>query len=531
MAMTDDVNRIPVMSELYLALQGEQCYFTTPSVHNQEFLIKNVNIDPWGGQQISIEFEERLKTIVALSSCVKVIETWKWKQSADSLDSVKKAILESIIGDYNIYQTMADRMRFEHATHRREDTVGDLFAFARKWRHRLQYLRRLLDKSDEICGVRLMNILFAEWTHNCCIRDWCYSLLEKALRAGSAVMHKLCVAWLLDGKLLEPTRWFIRLICPGLDESRRKSCNSLQSSFNTINNSSMIEPIFAAVSSPHQPLAMELVKYRLILPVLLDNEVAPASFYGCPELLDLILDIGRKVHFLKVLRSTRFYDYALDVRRKLLDQLPPNVWCTPCEIGKLAIVVHQLHALISKDMMQELMGKQRLMDHLTLVHGYFFMLRGDLLSALEQTIFIKTAKPTTKSCTTPFSSRRNFSHSAKIAEKCVNDALTMCAPLSNVADLMHCLSGERLKTDKAKGKQFSESFLLTFVFSKCQIDGSREFSAVSEFFTRMALKTYKCVFSTVSNLQLQRSQLDYTAQRFLHNAGRQLAARIEFRPF
>jgi hypothetical protein len=35
---------------------------------------------------------------------------------------------------------------------------------------------------------------------------------------------------------------------------------------------------------------------------------------------------------------------------------------------------------------KELMQKQRLIDHLSLVHAYFFMLRGDLFAELERTM-------------------------------------------------------------------------------------------------------------------------------------------------
>lgn len=70
----------------------------------------------------------------------------------------------------------------------------------------------------------------------------------------------------------------------------------------------------------------------------------------------------------------------------MLDALSSRVWFIPSEKGKLLMAVRQVYAIICEDMMQELMGKQRLVDQLSLAHGYFFMLRGDLLAELGKRI-------------------------------------------------------------------------------------------------------------------------------------------------
>ncbi|KAL3076446.1 hypothetical protein niasHT_039935 [Heterodera trifolii] len=93
-----------------------------------------------------------------------------------------------------------------------------------------------------------------------------------------------------------------------------------------------------------------------------------------------IMDIGRKVHFLKMLHPAHASN---EQQQSLCAQLPTNVWCTPSDISRMANILLQMHAEVSEEMSQELMGRQRLMDHLCLVHGYFFMLRGDFASALE----------------------------------------------------------------------------------------------------------------------------------------------------
>ncbi|KAL3074937.1 hypothetical protein niasHS_014382 [Heterodera schachtii] len=592
------------ISELYLALQGEQCYYTVPSIH-KGFNVKNV---PFECPSFSIALEQQLQQIVDFSGCVKAIETWKAEHMynrMDCLDSVKKAILESIIDAYNIYQTEADRMRRENMLHKCSHSIADLCAFVRTWQQRLNHLLSLLHKSDGLCGLEMMNVLFGQWTFQCCINDWRYRMIETALLAGSTAMHQLLVGWLLDAKLAPAalTRWFIRPKClPSSDDPNESQLHRPRHSFNnsvlsaaqltmngsanalnmSLNNMSIAANITtnyqnecclfeappptaadAAVMASATTMTRNSASFfgttnagsdvasigtgtgtfvvagavvedrngwaslqqQLILSVQLDTDVLPAPFYGCEELLNMIMDIGRKVHFLKKLRPAHASN---EQQQSLCAQLPTNVWCTPSAIGRMATILRQIHAVVSEEMGQELMGRQRLMDHLCLFHGYFFMLRGDFASALEHILFIKTAKTTaTKKCATPFSSRKNVSHSTKIAEKCVNDALAMCAPPANVADLMHLLCGVKLtKREQMKCKIFSEKFMLK---SRLREGQQNEFQAVAEFFSTNALRAYKRVFGFVSNLQLQRAQLDYTGQNLLRVVRQRLATRSEYR--
>ncbi|KAL3096422.1 hypothetical protein niasHT_028658 [Heterodera trifolii] len=83
------------MSELYLALQGEQCYYTVPSIH-KGFNVKNV---PFECPSFSIALEQQLQQIVDFSGCVKAIETWKAEHMYNRMDCLDL--------------TEADRMRRE----------------------------------------------------------------------------------------------------------------------------------------------------------------------------------------------------------------------------------------------------------------------------------------------------------------------------------------------------------------------------------------------------------------------------------
>ncbi|KAL3076423.1 hypothetical protein niasHT_039912 [Heterodera trifolii] len=400
---------------------------------------------PFECPSFSIALEKpQLQQIVDFSGCVKAIETWKTEHMYNRMeDSVKKAILESIIDAYNIYQNEADRMR-------------------------------------------------REWTFQCCINDWRYRTIETALLAGSTAMHQLLVSWLLDAKLApaERTRWFIRpKIVPSSDDPtqlqrpRHSFNNSVLSAAQlTMNGIALLNMSIAAdTTTNHETPIMWASQHQqqLVLSVQLDARVLPAPFCG-EELPNMIMDIGRKVHFLKTLRPA----HASNEQQQLLcAQLPTNVWCTPSDISRMADILRQMHAEVSEEMSQELMGRQRLMDHLCLVHGYFFMLRSDFASALEHILFIKTARTTaTKKCATPLSSRK-----------------MLCGVILTKREQMKC-------------KILSEQFMLR---SRLREGQRNEFQAVAEFFSTDALRAYKRVFGFVSNLQLQRAQLDYMGQNLL----------------
>lgn len=100
-----------------------------------------------------------------------------------------------------------------------------------------------------------------------------------------------------------------------------------------------------------------------------------------------ILDIGRNVHFLKVLRSSTSYNHKVNERREILqNSLIPEVWYNPMHRAPFAIALQKIYGIVCEDMLYELLQRQRLIDHLTLVHSYFFMLRGDLFAELERVV-------------------------------------------------------------------------------------------------------------------------------------------------
>lgn len=97
------------------------------------------------------------------------------------------------------------------------------------------------------------------------------------------------------------------------------------------------------------------------------------------------MDIGKKVHFLKILRSSRFYEYAREERLEIIKRLViPSIWYDPSHRASLCIALHKLNSFICEDMRVELFINHRMIDHISLVHAYFFMLRGDLFAELER---------------------------------------------------------------------------------------------------------------------------------------------------
>ena len=87
-----------------------------------------------------------------------------------------------------------------------------------------------------------------------------------------------------------------------------------------------------------------------------------------------------------MLRRCRSYEHRLEERKLLIDSLKPEIWYRTAQRGALHIAVQKLHRIVCQDILFELMQRQRLVDHLTLVHSYFFNLRGELFAELERTI-------------------------------------------------------------------------------------------------------------------------------------------------
>ncbi|KAL3099457.1 hypothetical protein niasHS_002912 [Heterodera schachtii] len=255
---------------------------------------------PFECPSFSIALEQpQLQQIVDFSGCVKAIETWKTEHMYNRMeDSVKKAILESIIDAYNIYQNEADRMRRENLLDKCSHSSADLCAFVRTWQQRLNDLLSWLQKSDGFCDLEMMNELFGQWTFQCCINDWRYRTIETALLAGSTAMHQLLVSWLLDAKLApaERTRWFIRpKIVPSSDDPtqlqrpRHSFNNSVLSAAQlTMNGIALLNmslnnmSIAADTTTNHETPIMWASQHQqqLVLTVQLDVRVLPAPFCG-----------------------------------------------------------------------------------------------------------------------------------------------------------------------------------------------------------------------------------------------------------
>jgi hypothetical protein len=64
--------------------------------------------------------------------------------------------------------------------------------------------------------------------------------------------------------------------------------------------------------------------------------------------------------------------------------LIPALWHDPSHRASLCTSLHKINHLLCEDMRTELIINYRMIDHLTLVHAYFFMLRGDLFVELER---------------------------------------------------------------------------------------------------------------------------------------------------
>jgi hypothetical protein len=88
---------------------------------------------------------------------------------------------------------------------------------------------------------------------------------------------------------------------------------------------------------------------------------------------------------MKAFRCLRRYDNKIEERREvLLQSLKPEVWYNSTHRAPLIIALQKLNAIVCEDMMNELIKQQRMLDHLALIHTYFFTLRGDLFTELER---------------------------------------------------------------------------------------------------------------------------------------------------
>lgn len=89
----------------------------------------------------------------------------------------------------------------------------------------------------------------------------------------------------------------------------------------------------------------------------------------------------------------------------------------------------------------------------------------------------------------------------KMIEDILNNALKLCSPPKNIADLIVLLSSER---SRDRSKTLLELFSLSYSSNvkKKLSDDSTLASPMAEFFSKQVMKIYKKVFSIVSNFQV-----------------------------
>lgn len=146
-----------VLSELYLALLGEQCIFTKPRITGLELRINEEVVQ----RLLPLEQYQDVVRVAELSGYVRVIECLYKKRNfgaetspipfpeSEAIksknisqdDAIKKAIVESILANYNVYVNSADKMRSEHICAKGKHSVGDLFYFTAIWHKRLRFVR------------------------------------------------------------------------------------------------------------------------------------------------------------------------------------------------------------------------------------------------------------------------------------------------------------------------------------------------------------------------------------------------------
>lgn len=91
---------------------------------------------------------------------------------------------------------------------------------------------------------------------------------------------------------------------------------------------------------------------------------------------------------LKKFRNQHAYDYKVQERAALLetDLDKRKLWYDLRERGHLYFVVERLYDIMAQDVMEEMMIRQRLMDHIAFVQNYFLLMRGDFTGPLQEAV-------------------------------------------------------------------------------------------------------------------------------------------------
>uniref|UniRef100_A0A915M0L4 Gamma-tubulin complex component n=1 Tax=Meloidogyne javanica TaxID=6303 RepID=A0A915M0L4_MELJA len=492
------ISEYKFISEIFLAFNGEPCTFTSLRTTQlefrpNEFINENIPLD--------ITFE--VLKIVELSTYVRFIECFRNcdlskseynvnespgcnKQTSEECHPIKRAIPESIFDDYGQYQNIIGKMRAEHISLRVTRKLSEILIFAHIW------------------------------------------LLMNAIVRSSNEFNNICSKWLLDAYFSEQTIWMIRVGGKPIKPSPARSTSTLDASITSFQS---IEFDLPQQAMNKLDVAKDDFSKELSLSVVIQNENVLESFNNSRELIEKIIDIGRKVHFLKVLRSTRFYEFAREERLEIIQRyLISAIWHDPPHRASLSIVLHKLDDILCDDMRIELIQNHRMVDHLMLVHAYFFMLRGDLFAELERLILVSFGDSTV--CyKTPKSIRKGLTSKMKMIEDILNNALKLCSPPKNIADLIVLLSSER---SRDRSKTLLELFSLSYSSNvkKKLSDDSTLASPMAEFFSKHVMKIYKKVFSIVSNFQMLRFYLDEITYRFtnIFRKTRRLKSNSQFSP-
>lgn len=59
--------------------------------------------------------------------------------------------------------------------------------------------------------------------------------------------------------------------------------------------------------------------------------------------------------------------------------------------GRLCAVIEQLSQIVSEDVLEELLVRQRLVDHIGYIHQFFYMLHGSFVTGLNTAIRLAVA--------------------------------------------------------------------------------------------------------------------------------------------
>lgn len=138
---------------------------------------------------LPLALSSAMDKIVTLSSFILYIK--HWRKRIESNDVIKKAIIETILDEYNVYMELADNLRmevfkiwtftylnysnFKHMGSNDQYELNDMVDFALMWYKRIRYMRSIISIVDTANnnGMTIMNLLVREWILSC-IRDWEY---------------------------------------------------------------------------------------------------------------------------------------------------------------------------------------------------------------------------------------------------------------------------------------------------------------------------------------------------------------------